>query len=461
KDAQGKDRLLYFEPQQTSNTTYSPFDFPTPIVWRDGTPSMRKDLTKGLSALLAAGENAPADEEAAIRLMAERALNFSATKAEDFVITNRTRDITGSFANPVRAKAEALIEGVYPVWPKPLFTLNRITLTGEGKAKEASITVNPVAGTYHELEVMKGSATITMNGRTTVLTPGSSVFVPASNQAPYELKAEGAVEIVMLYPTKEQPKEEPLEDAAARTRTEPAPADSRTTDVLASIRARVDSGTGSDKLSVEDVKALVEEEKKEAEVTLEASMRRADVDDGVVIIATDDNLYKGPANAAVTKWPATINKNAKPGTVVVVRGKGAELEANIKDAIERIGGEGKVRKIVTQLSADVDNITKEKIVNIIKDRSVILSIDLKGKSLDEHYLQVIRLFNLSFQIAYDFDADSISMTLSRIMGQAVSIDQVMNMLAEKIIRILPRLEKIDTSTAAEAYKAVRQALVAL
>ncbi len=461
KDAAGKDRLLYFEPQQTSNTTYSPFDFPTPIVWTDGKVAMRKDLTKGLDALLKAGEKAPANEEEAIRLMADRALKFEPTKAEDFVVTSRTHDITSEFKNPVRAKAEALIEGTYPVWPSALFTLNRITLAGTGKTEAASITVEPVAGSYHELEVIKGEATITMKGKTTTLTPGSSVFVPASNQTSYELKAEGSAEILMLYPSNTQPKAEAVEDAAKRSRTKAAPADDKTAAKRTALKGRVTEKSGGETLSLDDVKALIEEEKKEAEVTLEASMRRADVDDGVVIIATDDNLYKGPANAAVTKWPATINKNAKPGTVVVVRGKGAELEANIKDAIERIGGEGKVRKIVTQLSADVDTITKEKIVNIIKDRSVILSIDLKGKSLDEHYLQVIRLFNLSFQIAYDFDADSISLTLSRIMGQSISIDEVMTMLAEKIIRILPRLEKIDTSTAAEAYKAVRQALVAL
>ncbi|MEI6863520.1 MAG: hypothetical protein WCK38_03870, partial [Candidatus Omnitrophota bacterium] len=83
----GQGGMLYFEPQQTSNTTYSPFDFPTPIVWdaAKNTPNVRKDFLndkkeiENLKALLRPGESLPADEEGVIRLMAERTMKFEAT----------------------------------------------------------------------------------------------------------------------------------------------------------------------------------------------------------------------------------------------------------------------------------------------------------------------------------------------------------------------------------------------
>lgn len=434
KDATGKDMLLYFEPQQTSNTTYSPFDFPTPIVWgKEGKPVMRKDLTAKLDAILKPGEAKPATDSAAIDLILKRTVHFKATNPEEFILTNRTGFPTAGYSTPLRAYVESLISGTYSVWPNDLFTLHRIALEGKGKGKEGAVAINP-SKTFYELTVTKGEVEIKIGDTWQKLTSGTSVFIPASYNKSVPIKSNGRAEVLRLIPAQA--------GIAKTTRIEAA----RT------------AQEASVKDSPEVINMMIEKEKSELESTLKNSMQKADIKDGVVIVALDDDLYKGYANQAITELPTMIERNASPGAVVTVRGKGNELAANIAAATQKIEAEGlKVRNIVTQLNSNTWSGAKDELARL----GTVLSVDLQGKTLDDHYIQVLRLFDLSIKIAYEFKPEDIGSTLSRITGKSVSIEDVMNMLAQKILEILPEMRPIDTSTAVEAYKAVRAALISL
>ena len=192
--------LLYFEPQETSNTTYSPIDFPTPIEWKDGMASLRKDIRNGLEAVLKPGEKRPATDEEAIRTMS-RALLFKPSKESDFVITDKAKDITNSkrYSDPVNVSVDVMIEGLYPVWQKDLFALERIRFNNGG----SSVKVEPVDGIYHEIFVIGGEVDICNSAKVTHLKRGSSVFIPASFRDSYELISASAAEVLRVFPSKQ------------------------------------------------------------------------------------------------------------------------------------------------------------------------------------------------------------------------------------------------------------------
>ncbi len=216
KDAEGHDRLLYFEPQQTSNTTYSPLDFPTPIVWKNGGAEMRKDIGAGIDKdideLLQDGDSTPANDEDAVKVIAERAFYYRPANPDEFVV-NSFENVTsgGLYAYPKNARAESLIEGknAYPNWPEDLFTLHRIILVGDSKKKEyALITVRPPPEAYRfdEFFVIKGKVKARIGGQwyPQVLAPGASILV-TDPRSQIEIRAEGEAEVLRLYHTKQGP----------------------------------------------------------------------------------------------------------------------------------------------------------------------------------------------------------------------------------------------------------------
>ena len=117
----------------------------------------------------------------------------------------------------------------------------------------------------------------------------------------------------------------------------------------------------------------------------------------------------------------------------------------------------KVRAVVSQLNSNASNAARDQLARL----GTVLNIDVQGKDLDRYYMQIIRLFDLTFKIAYDFSPKDIGVTLSRITGRTIAVDDVLSMLAKRIIEILPTMRPIDVSVAVEAYKAVRQALTSL
>ncbi|MDP2912610.1 MAG: hypothetical protein Q8N91_01200 [Candidatus Omnitrophota bacterium] len=186
--------------------------------------------------------------------------------------------------------------------------------------------------------------------------------------------------------------------------------------------------------------------------------------DAILIVAVDTDIYGGKAQYAISGLAGEVNGNTKPGSIVIIAGKGRELSAKIDEALHSANTHNlSVRKVVTQLSAAnaAGGIDK-----VLSEKGYVLKVTV-DKDLSGYYMQIIRLFKLCFQIGYyDVDTgqgvDRIKETLAMIMGRAIADNELTAWLANKIIEILPRLEKIDLeATAVEAYKAVKKALTSL
>lgn len=202
-DQDGNKLLLYFEPQQTSNTTYSPFDFACPIEFRNGKVLLRKDLTKGLDALFDNTQQTPKNESQAIELMLNKAIRFEPTRIEDLIINDKIQDITQSsgYKNVINSKVESLIKDTYPpAWKHNYFTLERITLHGNGKTSQASVEMQPTFDSYHELFVVNGTVEMLYDDITRPLPQGSAVFVPACYSRTYIIESSSEAEVLKVFP---------------------------------------------------------------------------------------------------------------------------------------------------------------------------------------------------------------------------------------------------------------------
>lgn len=195
----GEKKLLYFEPQQTSNTTYSPFDFASPLEFKNGSVVMRKDLRQGLDALLGPTKVAPATEDEAIEIMMSKAITFQPTSVQDLVLDSKIQDCTHSptYFDSHDVHVDSLIEGTYKLWPREYFKLERLTFEAN---KESAITVHPVEDSYHELFVIKGSVSMNFNGTITALSQGSSAFVPAAYKKNYQLMSSDYAQVLKVSP---------------------------------------------------------------------------------------------------------------------------------------------------------------------------------------------------------------------------------------------------------------------
>jgi hypothetical protein len=213
-----------------------------------------------------------------------------------------------------------------------------------------------------------------------------------------------------------------------------------------------------------EIQAQIDKEKSECAVTLQAiAAKRAvqpQLSKEVVVIGIDDDLYTGAANAAFHEIPELTERHAGAIGVVLVRGRGADLADKMGEAVSKAQSNGlKVRNVVTQLHTKNYAAIKDN-KDVVNKLGCILSINA-NKDLNEHYIQVIRLFDLSLKIAYDYSAEDLSKALSEIMGKPIAADEVADMLAKKILEILPAMTPIKTSEAVNAYKAVKQALASL
>lgn len=214
------------------------------------------------------------------------------------------------------------------------------------------------------------------------------------------------------------------------------------------------------KASLEEVEALIAEESAELAQVLGVAAATAKVEDGVVILSIQNKLYEGKANAAMLQLAPALERHMARGTIVIARG---DTPAELAEDVRRLSAiakdkQLKIRNVVSQIDhADVADIAGS-------DRTVlgsILDLDLAGKSLDQNYLQIIRIFKLSIQVAYKFSNEEIAKTLSAITGQTIPPGAIDEMVRKGIFYILPRIVPMDGSAAVEAYKAVRQALVSL
>jgi mannose-6-phosphate isomerase class I len=201
KTERGKDVLLYFEPQQTANTTYSLFDFPTPIVYANRRAEMRKNLTKGLSAILNAGEEPPEADEAAIQCITERTVRFEPMKPQDFIVNPNARNVSDEY-QAKGAKVERAVGGSYRVIDIMPFVLDNISLNGSEQAP-AEVTVTPLDDSYSDIVILEGKVVIAIDSRKETLTAGDSIFFPASDIAPRTITALTNARLMRSYPPPE------------------------------------------------------------------------------------------------------------------------------------------------------------------------------------------------------------------------------------------------------------------
>jgi mannose-6-phosphate isomerase-like protein (cupin superfamily) len=198
KSEAGKDVLLYYEPQQTSNTTYSPFDFPTPIVYANSKAEMRKDLTKGLGAILTPGEEAPETDGDAIRLIAERTVKFEPTEMQDFIVNAKACNVSSEYqANG--AKVERAVGGSYRVMDNMPFVLDTITMHGSAQTP-AEVTLTTVKDSYSDIVILDGEVTIVIDSRKETLTKGDSIFFPACDTVPRTITTSTDAILARSYP---------------------------------------------------------------------------------------------------------------------------------------------------------------------------------------------------------------------------------------------------------------------
>jgi len=446
----GKGGLLYFEPQQTSNTTYSPFDFPTPIVWKQGAEgeggvAMRKDFLNdkkelaNLGLLVGDGESMPASEEDVLRLIADKTIKFEASTPEDFIVNSSIRDITGEHLNPVNgAKVESLISGSYPVMENPPFTVERITLPGEGASKPASISVNPVKDSFYELTVTKGEVTMMVNGKEETLTAGSTVFVPASYGSPIAITSKGEAEVLRTYPPSEYGK-------AIRP-------------MLASeIIALENKDTGH----IKDLAGTL------AEIgQLRAAGKLKGLDDGVIINAFDTRVED--TTGAIQLSQKLIDQSMG-GTIINVRGTGKALLDSIEEVIA--ANKGRVRAVVTTTPDRETAAIAMRFGNVVNVEQMP-----DGKP---RYMPVPKLHDLALRIAIaemlyknkstgqysEEGARWVYQCLDKVAlapdNKPFTVSDVMELLKRGFFRILPRIVPVDLAAAREAYIAAQAALKSL
>ncbi len=201
KNGAGKEVLFYFEPQQTSNTTYSLFDFPTPLVYGNTGVEMRKDLTRGLEAILSAGEGPPKDDLAAIRCIADRTVRFKPTKPEDFIVSAGARDVSDEY-RAGRARVERVVDGSYPVIDTMPFVLDIMVLNGSEEAP-AEVTIAPLDHSYCDLVILEGEVTVLIDDRRETWAAGDAVFFPASDRTPRTITASKHALLARSYPPRD------------------------------------------------------------------------------------------------------------------------------------------------------------------------------------------------------------------------------------------------------------------
>jgi mannose-6-phosphate isomerase class I len=426
KNDAGKDVLFYFEPQQTSNTTYSLFDFPTPIVFADGRAEMRKDLTKGLGAILIAGEEPPETDEAAIRLIAERTVRFEPAKPEDFIVNAKTRNVSTEY-RAVAARVERAVGGSYRVIENAPFVLDTITLNGSVKTP-AEVTVTPLDGSYSDIVVLEGEVTITIDGKRETLAAGDAIFFPASDAVPRTIETSADARLARSYP----PQEIAVPEAA--------------------------SGEWLKKYAAEpSVQELVATMETIAEMVGEAV-------DMVVILAYDTGMAQRDAGtddgslltsrlveSVLNKHLGDVGKNL----VVTLNGSGAGLAHQIEAERSRLERQGKkVRSVV----AIAGSATVQQNGDALQKLGTVLSVH----SAPGFYNAIPDLYDLALRIAYE-RLDVID-CLRRISVPPAADDEgsdLLRPLTGGIIRVLPKIRPVNLEAEREAQQTVQHALRSL
>ena len=220
--------------------------------------------------------------------------------------------------------------------------------------------------------------------------------------------------------------------------------------------------------------------------TLNYVAEEANIEDGIVIVACDRSVYEGP-NKGFRMMAREIVKNIgleldlkKPGAVVFVEGSSQDaLEEEITRAIDR-APDKRVRRVVTILNAEhrltwnADKVFSEDLEGSIqrtpediaanRPGAVLMSVDLtelhKEWTPYKSTITLRGLYGIAINLGYG-QLERAAIMYHLIDKDAPSIPEIMNMLAERIIRLIPRIAKVPIGDMPKAYQAAKQALVSL
>jgi hypothetical protein len=163
---------VLFEPQQSSDTTYSVADFYTPLTWSTNGVRFRKGgaahglATRELSEILDHLDLGATSVEA-VRRLPKAVPGASRDGAELFCLVDEPR-----------------------AWP--FFTTYQLELQGQFRA-------SPPAGVFQELVVLRGRVELgDDDGARGELSPGAPAFIPATLDGPYSLSAHEPATVLIL-----------------------------------------------------------------------------------------------------------------------------------------------------------------------------------------------------------------------------------------------------------------------
>jgi hypothetical protein len=181
-----------------------------------------------------------------------------------------------------------------------------------------------------------------------------------------------------------------------------------------------------------------------------------------VVLAYDTGLDPKSNTATVAKAVEDVlNEYLGKNAVIVVRGTGKDLLDRVRTAVDPIEKSGEKVFVVT-LASDTTLNTSVISQNEQKELGKIINVKNKG---DKH-IQVAGLFDLALRVAYELGDESILRCLNRIAvnpnnTMGFTKDDLDELLKKGVISILPRIQRIDTSEAVEAYNAASQVLKSL
>ncbi|MBN1354589.1 MAG: hypothetical protein JW994_07995 [Candidatus Omnitrophica bacterium] len=215
KNPGGEEKFATAEIMNMSDVTLSPFDFDSPLSYKNGKVVPRKNLCG--KNLLAIGNRVPKAKDDSLEAALEAEVEaidimINALRPEGFEditsfdITSQAGDVTSRYQHVENAKAQSVIEGTYPVQPQELWVMHKLTLSGKGESEKAKISVEPrgAKGDFEQLLVTKGTVTVARVGEPAeTLKNGQAIFIPADVKDVYTITASSEAEVLRSYPGKD------------------------------------------------------------------------------------------------------------------------------------------------------------------------------------------------------------------------------------------------------------------
>ncbi len=270
--------------------------------------------------------------------------------------------------------------------------------------------------------------------------------------------------------------------------------------------ARTSARGTEERLSLEELQPEVREEARQFLETAREPFTEAQHKKGIVIVAGDSNLCGRTGEDAsvedILRWEWIGKANLESAIqramgenedIIFIRGRGANLVTRVKQQLAACQRRGiAVRKVVTvahkataeDIYVDPETGRRLSITDALTEElrtpeeSLLLSINTSELDTKENihrsYLPIMRLYRLALMFAHDYVTyDRVSNRLvytkerefkdclRQIVRAEVADDEILEWLKNRIIKLLPKITPIEFEKARDAYKAAKQALIAL